>query len=169
MGMVIGNGGRLGEVVVARMEVGEDLLEGLTKICKENGIRNGVILSGFGSVSRAVVSGTATDQFPPDDFYKIDRSEGVEILAISGVIADYHVHAHVSLCTPSESFGGHLEKGNIIFSLAEVVIAGLEDLQLKRMRDPVTQQRLLQVVDSYDGLPDEEEGESLHDVSHRMK
>ncbi len=169
MGMIVGNGGKLGEVVVARMEVGEDLLEALTKICKENGIRNGVIITGFGSVSRAVVSGTATDKFPPDDFYRIDRSEGVEILAISGVVADYHVHAHVSLCTPSESFGGHLEKGNIIFSLAEVVLARLDHLRLKRMRDPVTQQRLLQVVDGYEGLPEEEEGESLHDVSHRVK
>ncbi len=166
--MIVGRGGSLGETVVVRLEVGEDLLEGLTRICREEGIRNGVILTGFGSVSRAVVSGTATDKFPPKEFYKIDRSEGIEILAISGVIADYHVHAHVALCTPTESFGGHLEAGNLIFSLAEVAIAKVEGMNLKRMRDGVTQQRLLQVVESYEGLP-EEEGGSLHDVAHRMK
>ena len=167
--MMVAKGGRLGEVVVARLVVGEDLLEGMTRICKENGIRNGVILTGFGSVSRAVVSGTATAKFPPVEFYKIDRSEGIEILAISGVIADYHVHAHVALCTPTESFGGHLEAGNIIFSLAEIAFAKIEGMNLKRMRDEVTQQRLLQAVQSYEGLPEEDEGGSLHDVVHRMK
>ncbi|MBI3128111.1 MAG: DNA-binding protein [Candidatus Tectomicrobia bacterium] len=167
--MMVAKGGRLGEVVVARLVAGEDLLEGMTRICKESGIRNGVILTGFGSVSRAVVSGTATAKFPPDEFYKIDRSEGIEILAISGVVADYHVHAHVALCTPAESFGGHLEAGNIVFSLAEIAFAKIEGMNLKRMRDPVTQQRLLQAVESYEGLPEEDEGGSLHDVAHRMK
>ncbi|MBI1724379.1 MAG: DNA-binding protein [Candidatus Tectomicrobia bacterium] len=167
--MIVGKGGRLGEVVVARLVVGEDLLEGMTRVCKESGIRNGVILTGFGSVSRAVLSGTATAKFPPDEFYKIDRSEGIEILAISGVVADYHVHAHASMCTPTESVGGHQEAGNVNFSLAEIAIAKIEGMNLKRMRDPVTQQRLLQVVPGYEGLPQEEEGGSLHDVAHRMK
>jgi hypothetical protein len=36
------------------------------------------------------------------------------------------------------------------------------------MRDDVTGQRLLQVVESYEGLPDEEEGGSLSDVSSHI-
>ena len=39
--------------------------------------------------------------------YTIDRVGGIDILAISGVIADFHVHAHVTLCTEDETFGGH--------------------------------------------------------------
>lgn len=163
--MIVARGGALGRTVVARFVVGEDLLESLTNVCREEGIRNGIILTGFGSVSRAVASGADTDQFPPAKFYSIDRSEGIEVLAISGIIADYHVHAHVSYCTKSGSFGGHLEKGNIIFSLAEVAIAEVAGFNLKRLRDNVTKQRLLQVVDSYEGLPKEDEGGSLHDVS----
>ncbi len=159
--MIVGRGGALGETVIVRLVVGEDLLESLTRICREEGIRNGVILTGFGSVSRAVVSGTATDKFPPDEFYKIDRAEGIEILAISGVIADYHVHAHLALCTPSESFGGHLEPGNVIFSLAEIAIAKVAGMRLKRMRDETTGQRLLGVVESYADLPKEEGGSLL--------
>lgn len=155
----------MGRTIVARFVVGEDLLESLTQVCKAEGIRNGIILTGFGSVSRAVASGADTDQFPPKEFYSIDRSEGIEILAISGVVADFHVHAHVSYCTKTDSFGGHLEAGNIIFSLAEVAIAEIEGLNLKRLRDDETGQRLLQVVDSYEGLPDEGEGGSLHDVT----
>jgi len=154
----------MGRTIVARFVVGEDLLESLTQVCKDEGIRNGIILTGFGSVSRAVASGADTDQFPPNKFYSIDRSEGIEILAISGIVADFHVHAHVSYCTKSDSFGGHLETGNIIFSLAEVAIAEVEGFRLKRLRDDVTGQRLLQVVDSYEGFPEEGESGSLHDV-----
>jgi predicted DNA-binding protein with PD1-like motif len=163
--MIVGSGGAMGRTIVARFVVGEDLLESLTQVCKDEGIRNGIILTGFGSVSRAVASGADTDQFPPDKFYSIDRSEGIEILAISGIVADFHVHAHVSYCTKSDSFGGHLETGNIIFSLAEVAIAEVEGFRLKRLRDDVTGQRLLQVVDSYEGFPEEGESGSLHDVS----
>lgn len=166
--MIVGSGGALGRTVVARFVVGEDLLESLTQVCKDEDIRNGIILTGFGSVSRAVASGADTDRFPPRKFYSIDRSEGIEILAISGVVADFHVHAHVSYCTKSESFGGHLEKGNIIFSLAEVAIAEVDGFKLKRMRDDVTGQRLLQVVESYEGLLDEDEGGSLSDVSSHI-
>lgn len=166
--MIVARGGALGKTIVARFVVGEDLLESLTNVCKEEEIRNGIILTGFGSVSRAVASGADTDQFPPNKFYAIDKSEGIEVLAISGVIADYHVHAHVSYCTKTESFGGHLEAGNTIFSLAEVAIAEVQGFNLKRMRDDVTKQRLLQVVESYEGLPEEEEGGSLHDVSSHL-
>jgi hypothetical protein len=154
--------------VVARFVVGEDLLASMTQLCRDEDIRNGIILTGFGSVSRAVASGADTDQFPPKKFYAIDRSEGIEVLAVSGVIADYHVHAHVAYCTKSDSFGGHLEKGNIVFSLAEVAIAEVEGFKLRRMRDDVTGQRLLQVVDCYEGLPNEDEGGSLHDVSSHL-
>jgi predicted DNA-binding protein with PD1-like motif len=163
--MIVARGGTLGRTLVARFVVGEDLLKSLTNVCKEEGIRNGIILTGFGSVSRAVASGADTDKFPPGKFYSINRAEGIEVLAISGVIADYHVHAHVSYCTKTDSFGGHLEKGNIIFSLAEVAIAEVKGFNLKRMLDNVTKQRLLQVVDSYEGLPEEDEGGSLHEVS----
>jgi predicted DNA-binding protein with PD1-like motif len=166
--MIVARGGSLGKTIVARFVVGEDLLESLTSVCKEEGIRNGIILTGFGSVSRAVASGADTDQFPPNKFYAIDKEEGIEVLAISGVIADYHVHAHVSYCTKSDSFGGHLEAGNIVFSLAEVAIAEVAGFNLKRMRDEVTKQRFLQVVDSYEGLPEEDEGGSLHDVSGHL-
>ncbi len=166
--MIVGSGGGIGRTVVARFVVGEDLLESLTQLCRDEDIRNGIILTGFGSVSRAVASGADTDQFPPKKFYAIDRSEGIEVLAISGIIADYHVHAHVSYCTKSDSFGGHLEMGNIVFSLAEVAIAEVEGFKLRRMRDDVTGQRLLQVVDGYEGLPDEDEGGSLHDVSGHL-
>ena len=42
--MIVGTGASTGEIIVARVEHGEDLLEALQKLCVDNHIRNGVIL-----------------------------------------------------------------------------------------------------------------------------
>ena len=55
--MIVGSGGGTGRTVVARFVVGENLLESMTQLCRDEDIRNGIILTGFGSLSRAVASG----------------------------------------------------------------------------------------------------------------
>ena len=53
----IGRGGKPGEVVVVRLAYGDLLLESLREICMREGIRNGVILTGFGSLTDLSVTG----------------------------------------------------------------------------------------------------------------
>ncbi len=55
--MIVGSGGGTWRTVVARFVVGENLLESMTQLCRDEDIRNGIILTGFGSLSRAVASG----------------------------------------------------------------------------------------------------------------
>ncbi|MFH1485281.1 MAG: DUF296 domain-containing protein, partial [Chloroflexota bacterium] len=45
--------GKMGEIVLARFEPGEDLLVGLRSVIKERGIKTGVILDCTGSLLRA--------------------------------------------------------------------------------------------------------------------
>ena len=75
----------------------------------------------------------------------------------------------MTLCTRDETFGGHLEQGNIIFSLAEIVISYLEGVKLKRILDEATQQNFLKVVDNYEHFSDQEESTSLQEVEQLMK
>jgi uncharacterized protein len=150
--MIVGKGALGGEIIVARLENGEDLLECLQKLCVENKIRNGVILSGYGTLSYASFFGIQSTQYPPPDFYRWKKEEGYELLNFTGVIADYQVHAHLTISTEGKALGGHLEKGCRILTLAEVAIMKLENIKLKRMVDPEVKQNLLQVVDSYEGL-----------------
>jgi len=77
--------------------------------------------------------------------------DALEILAISGVVADYHVHAHMVLSNRERAFGGHLEPGCRVFSLVELAIARLDHLKLQRQLDAETKQKLLQVVERYEG------------------
>jgi uncharacterized protein len=150
--MIVGKGAHAGEIIVARIEYGEDLLESLQALCTEHDIRNGVILSGYGTLGYAAFFGLQSTEYPPPDFYRWRKEEGYELLNFTGVIADYQVHAHMTVSTKEKAVGGHLEKGCKVLTLAEVVMMKLEGIKLKRMVDPKVKQNLLQVVESYDGL-----------------
>ncbi len=159
--MITGRGGRAGEVVVVRLAKGERLLESLREICRKEKIRNGVILTGFGSLSESRVSGVVSPAYPPMRFYDNRSKAGVEILAISGVIADYRVHAHMVMCDRRRAFGGHLEEGCRVLSLSEIAILRVDRLKLKRRLDPATAQKLLSVVRRYGRSGVDQEGSLL--------
>lgn len=163
----IGRGGKPGEVVVVRLAYGDLLLESLREICRREGIRNGVILTGFGSLTDLSVTGVVGPAFPPRRFYNRRAPRGVEIVGMSGVIADYHVHCHLTLCDRRRAFGGHLEEGCRVLSLAEIALLKLGRLKMKRLLDPATGQKLLQVVKRYDGRRTDQEG-SLVTVQKRL-
>ncbi len=150
--MIVGKGAVAGEIIVARVEHGEDLLECLQRLCTENSIRNGVILSGYGTLCHASFFGVQSTQYPPPDFYRWRKDDGYELLNFTGVIADYQVHAHMTLSTEQGALGGHMEKGCTVLTLAEVVIMRLDNIKLKRLIDPAVKQNLLQVVDSYEDV-----------------
>ena len=168
-GMIAG-GARAGRIVVARLAYGDLLLESLQDICQREKIRNGVILSGFGSLTHHAVTGVVGAAFPPRRFYRRTTPRGVEIIAMSGVIADYHVHCHIVLCDRRGAFGGHLEEGCRVLSLAEIALMRVDGIKMARRVDPTTGQKLLQEIDRYgtrNGGPDQEG--SLVTVARRLR
>jgi len=167
---MIARGARAGSIVVLRLAYGDRLLESLREICREHKIRNGVIVTGFGSLTDVAVSGAIGPAFPPRNFYRRTTPRGVEILAMSGVIANYHVHCHMVLSDQKRAFGGHLEEGCRVLSLAEIALMRVDGIKLARLLDPATGQKLLQSVTSYagrNGVSPDQEG-SLHVVQKRM-
>src|SRR5262249_8917068 len=71
------------------------------------------------------------------------------------------------------AFGGHLEEGCRVLSLAEIALMRVDGIKLARLIDPTTGQKLLQAVPSYAGrngvspVSPDQEG-SLHMVQKRM-
>lgn len=165
---MIARGARAGSIVVLRLAYGDLLLESLQEICRREKIRNGVILTGFGSLTDLSVTGVVGPAFPPRRFYNRRQPRGVEIIAMSGVIADYHVHCHVVLCDRRGAFGGHLERGCRVLSLAEIALMRVDGVKLARRLDAATGQKLLQAVRAYsrNGGPDQEG--SLGTVAKRL-
>jgi predicted DNA-binding protein with PD1-like motif len=166
---MIARGARAGGIVVVRLAYGDDLLDTLHEICRRERIRNGVILTGFGSLTDVSVTGAVGAQFPPRRFYHRRRPRGVEIIAMSGVIADYHVHCHIVLCDRRGAFGGHLERGCRILSLAEIALLRVDGVKLARRVDATTGQTLLQAVRGYASANGQRDRDiSLHAVSRRL-
>lgn len=165
---MVAGGARAGEIVVVRLAYGDLLLESIQEICRQHRIRDGVILTGFGSLTDIAVSGAVGASFPPRKFYQRTRPRGVEILAMSGVIANYHVHCHIVLSDRKQAFGGHLERGCRILSLAEIALMRVAGLKLARLVDETTGQKLLHRVHAYPRAPSSAEEDSLHVVASRI-
>jgi len=165
---MVAGGARAGEVVIVRLAYGELLLESIQEICRQRRIRDGVILTGFGSLNDIAVSGAVGASFPPRKFYQRTRPRGVEILAMAGVIANYHVHCHLVLSDRNRAFGGHLEKGCRILSLAEIALMRVTGIKLARLVDSTTGQKLLQSVRAYPRIDASTEEGSLHVVASRI-
>ena len=122
-------------VVVVRLKNGVDLLAGLKEAVAREQIKNGVILSAFGSVTTYHVHVVDNTSFPPKDVYK--KGEGpFDLLNVSGMILGGRVHPHITLANPTQAVGGHLEEGTRVFTFATISIGVLsEALDLSRHDD----------------------------------
>ncbi|NLJ25347.1 MAG: DNA-binding protein [Firmicutes bacterium] len=119
------SGGNVERVIVVGLDSGDDLLVSIKRVIETEGIANGVVISGVGSLSKAryhiVEPG---DEKPWKDRF-IEKAGTIEIESVSGIIANGEPHLHISLSQADEGFGGHLEVGSKVLTLAEIVILEL--------------------------------------------
>ena len=119
------SGGNVKRSIIVALDTGEDLLESIESVIESEGIQNGVVVSGVGSLSKAryhiVEPG---DEKPWKDRF-IEKVGTIEIKSISGIIASGRAHLHISMSQADEGFGGHLEPGCKVLTLAEIVILEL--------------------------------------------
>ncbi len=115
------------KVIVARMKYQTDLLAGLEEVVKEHGIKNGVILSGIGSVRGYHIHQVINRTFPSKNAYIKNPTAPADLIATNGYIIDGRIHAHITLADPDKSFGGHLEPGTEVFTFAIITIGILSD------------------------------------------
>ena len=123
---------------IGRLSHGADLLEEMTGICMELGVRFGRI-EAIGAVSRARLAYYAQAEQRYDHF---DINEPLEIASLMGNISLKDgrpmVHAHVTLSDESgKTYGGHLAPGTIIFA-AEILIQAFNEEPLERDKDEET-------------------------------
>ena len=123
-------------VVVLRFKYDTELLAGLERMVKEQKIRNGVILNGFGSVRNYQVHQVSNRTLPSKNTFVKDPTGPADIAAMSGYVLNGRLHPHITLATPDKAFGGHLEPGTNVFTFAVVTIGVLPDgLDLGRLDD----------------------------------
>src|SRR5947209_4641262 len=98
-------------VLVLRFKYDTDLLAGLEQAVKQNKIRNGVILNGFGSVRNYQVHQVSNRTLPSKNMFVKDAAAPADIAAMSGFILNGRLHHHITLSSPAKAIGGHLEPG----------------------------------------------------------
>ena len=141
--------GRMDRIVMGKLKMDIDLLEGIQELVKREGIRTGVILSGIGALKKATFRNLKV--LPPD--LKVERhhrlyldlEQPMEIVSLTGWIAtkedgDLEVHAHFSASTVIGdrvvTLGGHLVPGVITSVKVVVVIGVVEDTDIQAGLDP---------------------------------
>jgi predicted DNA-binding protein with PD1-like motif len=148
----IGNG-KIDRIVMGKLKIGVDLLDGIEELARRENVTTGVILSGIGALQRAIFRNAKI--MPPDykmeDKYRvyIDINSPLELLSLNGWIAtsikgELNIHAHFSASTVVDerviTLGGHLTKGTIT-SIKDVVVIGvIEETNIKAALDPQVNQ-----------------------------
>jgi predicted DNA-binding protein with PD1-like motif len=122
--------------LILRFKFDVDMLAGIQQAVQANGIRNGVILSGVGSVRNYHIHQVSNRTFPSKNVYTKDASQPADLVSVNGYIINGRVHAHLTLASPDGAFAGHLEPGTNVFTFAIVTIGVLaDDVDLSRLDD----------------------------------
>lgn len=127
-----------GRVLIGKLGHGADLLEEITAICREAGIRLGRV-EVIGAVQKARLA-CYDQQNKTYEFYAFD--EPLEILNLTGNVSikdgEPMVHAHVTLSNEKgEAFGGHLAPGTVVFA-GECIVEELLGQEYARSHDEAT-------------------------------
>jgi len=122
-------------VVVVRLKNDTDLLEGLKEAVQEEGIKNAVILSGIGSLTRYHFHVVNNTTFPPGETF-VKENTPADLLNVNGYVFDGRVHSHITVSTDKKAVGGHLEPDTRVFTFAIITLGVLDDrCDLRRFDD----------------------------------
>jgi len=148
--LLVGIGkGRIDRIVMGKLRMNIDLLQGIEELVKAEGVRTGVILSGVGALKKATFRNLKV--LPPD--FKIENhhrlylvmEQPMEIVSLTGWIATgedggAEVHAHFSASTVMEdgvvTLGGHLVPGTLTSVKVVIAIGVVEETNIRAGLDP---------------------------------
>ena len=118
--------------ICRRLHRGDDLLLSIKAICAEYHIAAGVVLSGVGCLTRAVLRDA-------DGVTVRTVDEHCEILSLMGTVSQERCHLHIALSRQGLSaFGGHLKEGCLVNTTCELVLGVLDGWRYGQEQDAET-------------------------------
>lgn len=121
--------------IIIRLDQGEMLLESIETVISKANIKNGVVISGIGTLSDARIHLVTTTGYPAVEKYPEWKNVPIELCSISGIIANGEPHLHTVFSDSHNTYCGHLEHGCKTLYLCEIVIELLENISLIRIQD----------------------------------
>jgi predicted DNA-binding protein with PD1-like motif len=141
--------GCIERIIMGKLRIKVDLLEGIKELVQREGIRTGVILSATGALTKAIFRNLKIlpENMKIHDQHRIYLAleQPMEIVSLTGWIAtmengETEVHAHFSASTVMRdtvtTLGGHLTPGTITSVKVVVVIGVIEETNIKAEVDP---------------------------------
>ena len=141
--------GRMDRIVMGKLSMDIDLLEGIQELARKEEIQTGVILSAVGALKKATFRNL---KILPLDLkvenqhrLYLELEQPMEMVSLTGWIAtredgDTEVHAHFSASTVIEdkivTLGGHLVPGTLTSVKVVIVIGIIEETNIKAGLDP---------------------------------
>lgn len=116
-------------IVMVRINPGDDILLGLRQAVAEHGLKNVVVLTGFGSVRRSHFHVVMSDSLPPAESYP-KSIQPLDIVGMGGMIIDGRVHVHIDFSDERNGFGGHLEEGCLALTFTVIALADLGEVNV---------------------------------------
>lgn len=118
-----------------RLDPGDDVLKSVNDIIEKEGITNGAIVSGIGTLSDAVLHMVTTTSYPAIETFPEWKDTPLEVCSIQGIIANKEPHLHIVISDKDKAVGGHLEEGCITLYLCELVLEIDETIELRREKN----------------------------------
>jgi predicted DNA-binding protein with PD1-like motif len=141
--------GRMNRIVMGKLGMEIDLLEGIREMVKKEKIQTGVILSAVGALKKAVFRNLKIlpSNLKVEDRHRLylELEQPLEIVSLTGWMAtkedgEIEIHAHFSASTVMEdkivTLGGHLTPGTITSVKVVIVIGVIENSNIKAALDP---------------------------------
>ena len=110
----------------------ELLREKIIQICKNESIKDAVIVSGIGAFDITNVQAAKNYDFPVE-YDVFNLTTPTELASIDGAIINYEPHIHATFGDGKRSYSGHLLNGCRVLFLCEIVIQELLGDELKRV------------------------------------
>ena len=137
-----------GKSVIGRLLPGTDLIKGIEKICRDNQIDRGTIITAIGSLIHAEIVYLIPDEKTRLGAKYVEpvRIEGpLELLSGQGMIGQAKdgklcIHLHGLMSGPDmKVYGGHfVENGNPTLATVEIMVQENLDIQMVRDHDEET-------------------------------
>jgi predicted DNA-binding protein with PD1-like motif len=127
------------KIFALRLKPNQDLKESLKNFVTSNNIEAGFILTTVGSLKQATL------RFANQNDSKVLQDK-FEIVSLVGTLSTHGIHLHISISDKDgKTIGGHLEKGCLIYTTAEIVIGVSDDFIFVRTVDENTGYKELEI------------------------
>jgi len=122
----------IGRIFILRLDQGDFVLEKINELIKKEDIKNGVVLSGIGTLDNCTLHMVTSIGYPPVEHFETWDKKPLELSSIEGFIANGKPHLHCVVSDHEKAYSGHLEEGCRVLYLCEIVVAEVNSVNLER-------------------------------------